>query len=128
MTHLMTAAIVISGAMMVQLRNVRGAMMMLEGRLRIKYFGFRSDSNLVIRPCCPSHPDSLLRVFTSVLISTHSLTTTRFSYFPARNSMSHIFRNARVSSTYPYQSVGPLVGNTFEFPFYQRLWSPYVKS
>ena len=55
MTHLMTA-IVISGAMMVQLRNVRGAMMMLEGRLRIKYFRFRSDSNLVIRPCCPSHP------------------------------------------------------------------------
>ena len=93
MTHLMTA-IVISGAMMVQLRNVRGAMMMLEGRLRIKYFGFRSDSNLVIRPCCPSHPDSLLRVFTSVLISTHSLTTTRFSYFPARNSMSHIFHTS----------------------------------
>ena len=30
MTHLMTA-IVISGPMMVQLRNVRGAMMMLEG-------------------------------------------------------------------------------------------------
>ena len=39
MTHLMTA-IVISGAMMVQLRNVRGAMMMLEGQ-RIKFFGFR---------------------------------------------------------------------------------------
>ena len=38
--------------------------------LRIKYFGFRSDSNLVIRPCCscPSRPDSLRRVFSSVLI------------------------------------------------------------
>ena len=69
MTHLMTA-IVISGAMMVQLRNVRVAVMVLELGLRIKYFGFRSDSNLVIRPCCscPSRPDSLRRVFSSVLI------------------------------------------------------------
>ena len=38
MTHLMTAAIVISGAMMVQLRNVRGAMMMLEVRAPDKIF------------------------------------------------------------------------------------------
>ena len=26
------------------------------------------------------------------------------------------------------KSVGPFVGDTFEFPFYQRLWTPYVKS
>ena len=66
-------AIVISGAMMVQLRNVRVAVMVLELGLRIKYFGFRSDSNLVIRPCCcPSRPDSLRRVFTSVLISSNT--------------------------------------------------------
>ena len=42
------------------------------------------------------------------------------------------FRHACVSSTYPCQSLGPLVrssvGHTFGFPFSQRLWSPYVKS
>ena len=38
-----------------------------------------------------------------------------------------IFRHASVFSTYPCQSVGPSVRNTFEFPFYQRLWLLYVK-
>ena len=32
-----------------------------------------------------------------------------------------VFRHARVSSTYPSKSVRRSVGDTFEFPFYQRL-------
>ena len=44
-----------------------------------------------------------------------------------------LFRHARVSSTYPCKmsvrpSVRPSVSDTFEFPFYQCLWSLYVKS
>ena len=66
MTELMTA-IVISGPMMVQLRNVRGAMMMLEGQ-RIKFFGFRPilillSARAARTDFCASSPSPLFWLF-----------------------------------------------------------------
>ena len=47
---------------------------------------------------------------------------------PQTGQLGPLFRHARVSSTYPSKSVGPLVGHTFEFPYYQSLWLLYAKS
>ena len=40
----------------------------------------------------------------------------------------NFFRCASISRTYPSKSVRRSVGDTFEFPYYQRLWLLYVKS